>query len=199
MSIVNDNRTRILNLAIAAIDDGGEAAVRVNHIVAELGLTPPVLYHYFGSRDGLVIAAQIARYSRRVIDDVEEYGVALAACTSRDEARTVLVGAWTRTMAERVDSRWVRTSALGSAFARPELAAALAQAQDDIVATLCRALEPCFYRGWLRPGIDLVSAVAWQHSVLLGRVHIEHGQVNVDPAEWDRLTIEAFVSVFFGD
>lgn len=197
--MTSDIRARILDLAVTAIDHGGEAAVRVNHIVAEAGVTPPVLYYHFGSRDGLVIAAQVARYSRRVVADTEAIGQAVAACTSRDELRTTLVGTWTRIIAERVDSRWVRTSALGSAFARPDLVAAIAASQDEIIAGLCRVLEPCLERGWFRPGIDLVSAVAWQHSILMGRVNIEHGQMNVDPAEWDRLTLDAFVRAFFGD
>lgn len=197
--MTSDTRTRILDLAVAAIDAGGEAAVRVNHIVADAGVTPPVLYHHFGSRDGLVIAAQVARYSRRIVADTEQVRQALAACTSREDLRATLVGIWTRIIADRVDSRWVRTSAFGSAFARPDLEAALAQSQDEIIAGLSRALEPCLERGWLRPGIDLVSAVAWQHSVLMGRVNIEHGQTMVDAAEWDRLTLEAFVNAFFGD
>lgn len=196
--MASDNRTRILDLAIAAIDSGGEAAVRVNHIVEEVGVTPPVLYHHFGNRNGLVIAAQVARYTRRTFDDIAKIGKAVSTCTSRDELRTVLVVTWTRSLAERSQSRWARTSVLGSAYARPELEAAIAAAQDAIVAELCTILEPCRERGWLRPGIDLVSTVAWHHSVLIGRVHIERGQTMVDAAEWDRLTIEALEHAFFG-
>ncbi|MFM8303205.1 MAG: hypothetical protein ACKOA9_02720 [Actinomycetota bacterium] len=105
---------------------------------------------------------------------------------------------WTRSLARRAQSRWVRTSALGSADARPELEAAIAAAQDAIVTELVRILEPCRARGWLRPGIDLVSTVAWHHSLLVGRVHIERGQQMVDPDEWDRLTLDALVRGFFG-
>lgn len=199
MTVTVDTRTRILDLAVAAIDAGGEAAVRVNHIVAEAGVTPPVLYHHFGSRDGLVIAAQVARYSRRAIADTEWVTEILAACTSSADVRAALITIWTNVIAGRVESRWVRTSALGSAFARPELEAAIAQAQDDVIAGLSRALEPCWERGWLRPGLDLVTAVAWQHSVLMGRVNIERGQTLGDPDEWDRLTLDAFLRVFFGD
>ena len=49
-----------------------------------------------------------------------------------------------------------------------------------------------------RPGIDLTSTLAWQHSVLIGRVTIERGQTLVNPDEWNRLTLEAFVQAFFG-
>ena len=194
----DDNRARILDLAVAAIDAGGEAAIRVNHIVAEVGCTPPVLYYHFGSRDGLVIAAQVERYTRQTRSDVAAIGRAVARCTSSDELRDVLVITWSRSLAERAESRWRRTSVVGSAYARPELAAAVAREQDEIVDDLVAILEPCRERGWLRPGIDLMSTVAWHHSLLIGRVHIEHGQQRVDPAEWDRLTLDSLTQAFFG-
>jgi len=86
----------------------------------------------------------------------------------------------------------------GSAYARPDLEAAVAQAQDEIVKGLVEIFEPCAERGWLRPGIDLVSTVTWHHSVLISRVFIEHGVDQVDPDEWDRLTIDALERAFFG-
>lgn len=193
-----DNRSRILDLAVAAIDEGGEAAIRVNHIVAEVGVTPPVLYHHFGNRDGLVIAAQIERYTRQVRADVDAIGRAVAKCESAEDLRTVLMVTWTRSLAERAESRWRRTNVIGSAYARPELAAAVARAQDDIVIWLFEILEPCRVRGWLRPGIDLVSTLAWHHGLLVSRVYMEHGQQQGDPAEWDRLTLDALERAFFG-
>jgi len=196
--VSNDVADRILQLAVAAIDAGGEAAIRVNDIAAEAGVTPPALYYHFGSRDGLVVAAQVSRYSRQVLEDATRLREEVAKCTSRDELRTTLVDTWTRVIAQRGVSRWARTSALGSAYARPELEVALAKAQDDLIASLSAAIEPCLDKGWFRPGIDLVSAVAWQHSVLIGRVTIERGQTLVDRDEWNRLTLEAFLHAFFG-
>ena len=198
LSVSGEARAHILDLAIAAIDKGGEAAIRVNDIVAEAGVTPPVLYYHFGNRDGLVIAAQVARYTRRTFEDISRIGDAVAKCTSSDELKQVLVVTWTRSLAERSSNRWMRMSVLGSAYARPELEVAIAKAQDEIVEHLCGILEPCRERGWLRPGIDLMSVVAWHHSLLIGRVHIERGQTNVQPEEWDRLTLEALVHAFFG-
>lgn len=196
--MAKDSKAQILDLAIAAIDAGGEAAIKVNDIVDEVGVTPPVLYYHFGSRDGLVIAAQVARYSRRTFEDIAGIGRAVAKCGSRDELRTTLMTTWTLSLTERGRNRWVRTNAFGSAYARPELEAAIAKAQDDVVVELCKVLEPCVEKGWLRPGIDLVSTVAWHHSVLIGRVYIERGQMNVDSSEWDRLTLEALEHAFFG-
>lgn len=196
--MAEDNRAKILDLAVAAIDAGGEAALRVNQVVADAGVTPPVLYYHFGSRDGLVVAAQIERYTRQTRSDIAAIGRAVAGCTTAEELRTVLVTTWKRSLAERAESRWRRISVVGSAYARPDLEAAVARAQDGIVAELVEILEPCRARGWLRDGIDLPSTVAWHHDVLIGRLFIEHGQTQADPGEWDRLTIDALERAFFG-
>lgn len=195
--MAEDVRAKLLDLAVAAIDDGGEASLRITTVISGAGVTPPALYYHFGSREGLVIAAQIERYTRQTRADIATIGEAVAACESADDLRATLVGIWRRSLAERAESRWRRTSVVGSAYARPELEEAVAEAQDWIVEALVEILEPCRERGWLRPGIDLTSTVAWHHSLLIGRVHIEHGVQQVDPEEWDRLTIEALERAFF--
>jgi len=194
----DDNRTKILDLAVAAIDAGGEAAVRVNHIVEEAGVTPPVLYYHFGNRDGLVIAAQVERYSRQIRQDIEAIGKRVSQCQSRAELQTTLVEIWEKTLAGRGESRWRRVSVVGSAFARPELEAEVLRAQDEIVEGLVAVLQPCNERGWLRDCIDLPSAIAWQHSVLLSRVFVERGSQQGELAEWDQLTLESLINAFFG-
>ena len=196
--MADDNRAKILDLAIAAIDAGGEAAVRVNHIVEEAGVTPPVLYYHFGDRDGLVIAAQVERYSRQIRQDIDAIEQRLSQCQSREELRAALVDIWEKTLAGRGESRWRRVSVVGSAFARPELEEEVLRAQDEIVAGLTGTLELSKERGWLRAEIDLPSAVAWQHSILLSRVFVERGVQQGELAEWDRLTLDALLNAFFG-
>lgn len=192
------NRQRILDLAVAAIDTGGEASIRVNDLAADAGVTTPVLYYHFGDRDGLVIAAQVARYSRRILADIEGVTIALAACTSRQEVRDTLESIWLRTIAGRADSRWVRMNVVGSAYARPDLERAISIAQEDLIDGIVDALEPVRERGWLRPGLDVRTAVAWQHGVLLGRAFVERDGSAVDLDEWDRITLAAFVDLFCG-
>ena len=145
-----------------------------------------------------MIAAQIERYARQISTDIAALEATVARCSTRDKLRATVIATWERMFAERPESRWRRTNVVGNAYARPALEAAVAEAHDEIVLKLVRISEPCRERGWLRDGIDLVSAVAWQHTVLLGRVFIEHGMEQVDPAEWDRLTIEALDRAFFG-
>lgn len=196
--MAEDNRSRILDFAVAAIDAGGEAAIRVHDIASQAGISVPVIYHYFGNRDGLVIVAQAERFTRQSRRDINAIGRAVARCTTREELREALRITWERALAERFENRWRRINALGSAYARPELETAVARAQDDIVALFAEILTPCRDRGWLRAEIDLPTTIAWQHGVLLGRVFVERGTLEGDPPEWDRLTLDALDRAFFG-
>ena len=76
-------RERILELAVEAIDAGGEEAIRVNDIAAEAGVTVPTLYRHFGSRDGLVEAAQTYRFRKTQFVDSSVLAASLAKCKNR--------------------------------------------------------------------------------------------------------------------
>ncbi len=124
---------------------------------------------------------------------------AVGECGSKEELRRTLVGFWSLSLAHRSKNRWRRANVIGSADARPELTAAFAAAQDGVVAALVEILEPCRRRGRLHEGIDLASTTAWHYSLLSGRIYVEHGTEVGDPAEWDRLSLEALQRAFFGD
>jgi len=51
-----DNKTCLLDVALSLFSQRGYAAVGVQEIVEAAGLTKPTLYHYFGSKKGLLEA-----------------------------------------------------------------------------------------------------------------------------------------------
>lgn len=197
-AMANDTRTRLLELTIEQIEAGGEASVRVDPIAAAAGVTMPVIYHHFGSRDGLVAAAQAERFARNLREDLDRFAEAVADCTAADELRDVFIHWWRRSFAERSTSRWRRINAIGSAYARPELAAAQARTQATFLAGIVAVLAPFQARGWIRHDLDLATAVAWQYGVQLSRAFLEHGVDGIDLDEWDRLSIGAFLDLAFG-
>ena len=77
----------MLEVAIAAIDEKGESGVRVNDIATEVGVAITSLYHYFGSRDGLVVAAQTERYLRSLSLENERIATGLAECKNKEQFR----------------------------------------------------------------------------------------------------------------
>ena len=64
------NREILLDCALELFSRYGYDAVGVSAIVEAAGLTKPTLYHYFGSKRGL-LEALLARESGRLIDEVQ--------------------------------------------------------------------------------------------------------------------------------
>ena len=193
-------RQRILELAISAIDEGGEAAVRVNDLATEAGVTVPTLYRHFGSRDGLVEAAQTYRFRKTQFVDGSVLAASLAKCKNQDELRKALrKELLTHFDTDRWELRQVRLNALGAGYARPELAASLALAQKQGAMGIAEMLSPFQKKGWIRKDIDLPATVYWFMGQILGRVLIEMGDNPVSQKKWNDVSLEGIMAVIFGD
>ena len=193
-------RERILELAVEAIDAGGEEAIRVNDIAAEAGVTVPTLYRHFGSRDGLVEAAQTYRFRKTQFVDSSVLAASLAKCKSQDDLRKALrKELLTHFDQDRWELRQVRLNALGAGYARPELAASLALAQKQGAMGITEMLLPFQKKGWIRKDIDLAATVYWFMGQILGRVLIEMGDSPVSQKKWNDVSLEGIMAVIFGD
>jgi AcrR family transcriptional regulator len=77
----NAVRAAVKRVALAQLEAGGPAAVALNAIARELGVSGPALYRYFSSRDALLTAL--------VIDAYDDLAAALEASTGLESfART---------------------------------------------------------------------------------------------------------------
>lgn len=69
-----DNRQRLLDCTLSLFSLRGYDAVGVSEIVEAAGVTKPTLYHYFGSKRGL-LDALLKREGGRLLSDVLRYSV----------------------------------------------------------------------------------------------------------------------------
>ena len=193
-------RQGILDLAIATIDDGGEVAIRVNDIAAKAGVTVPTLYRHFGSRDGLVEAAQTQRFYETQFVDYSVFAASLAKCKNQNDLRiTIRQVLLSHFETERWGVRQVRLNALGAGYARPELLMSLALAQKQVAMGITELLRPFQERRWIRTEIDLAATVYWFMGQILGRVLVEMGDDPVSQKKWNDISLEGIMAVIFGD
>jgi AcrR family transcriptional regulator len=187
-------------MIIDAIDSGGEEAIRVNDIAADAGVTVPTLYRHFGSRDGLVEAAQTYRFRKTQFVDSSVLAASLAKCKNRDDLQKALrKELLSHFDTDRWELRQVRLNALGSGYARPELTASLALAQKQGAMGIVEMLQPFQQKGWIRKDIDLAATVYWFMGQILGRVLIEMGDNPVSQKKWNDISLEGIMAVIFGD
>lgn len=170
MANIPPTRERILEAAIAAIESGGEASLRVDAIAESAEITKPSIYHFFGDRDGLIAAAQAERYRLSVVSGLDQAIALTRAATSRDEFEALLpvfvdvamdsIGALRR--AERIQ-------VLGSAVSRPKLTIEIIEATKRAVSLTSELLAIAIHRGWITPTYSEDAIALWWLSLTMER------------------------------
>ena len=184
-------------MAIIAAD--GEAAVRVKDIVEAAGVQVPVLYRHFGSREGLVQAAQVERLVRDIDAQLEEITQVIEGINTIEDFRLVIDMILASLAAPaRKKVRFQRLSVLGSAYGRPALVAEVARLQALYLEATANLLRRPEERGWLVEGLNVEAFASWFAGQMLGRVMIEFGEPIVEEAEYDAIVNQAVKHILFG-
>jgi AcrR family transcriptional regulator len=178
----------MLEAAIALLETGGEAAVRVDPVVDAASVTKPSLYHYFGDRDGLIVAAQAERYRRSLLYGMAGQRESTEQCQSREEFMA-LVCNWMVAIAspEGEERRRVRIDVLGSAATRPQLRAQIGEMDTIAARELGDLLRIADQRGWLSTRFDLDVAATWWYGMMNGRYLVEEVQTPLVRREWEAM------------
>ena len=154
-----ERRAQLLEAADRAIAAHG-AAVRMEDIASEAGVTKPILYRHFGDKGGLYEA--VARRAARVLEERLEIGLEVAE-GPREKLRAT-IDAFLAAVEERPETyRFLLHSA---AAERPEVS----QAVGDFTHELGRRLAGVLREQYARFGFDLGHAELVAHA-LIGSVH----------------------------
>lgn len=107
MTIEKDSsvRDRLLRAAVDLFTSRGYAATSVREIVELGGVTKPVLYYHFGSKEGLYL--EILRDVQRQFDDA--ISLPLPAASARERVRSLFEGIFARFEANLSFVRFVNT------------------------------------------------------------------------------------------
>jgi AcrR family transcriptional regulator len=190
----------ILRHTIVAIEAQGEASVRVKELADEVGVAVTSLYHFYGSREGLIEAAQARRYATALRSIAAQWDAQFRSCRTQRELRAL----FRRQVHEfnspdHADERRAGLNVVGSALGRPHLAEAIGEAQREFVTTVAAALTVPQHKGWVRRDLDLEAFSAWYIGQLTSRELIEMGHTGIDGGHWNRIVTDAVLAVVFGE
>jgi AcrR family transcriptional regulator len=190
----------LLEVAIDAIDAGGESALRLDVIVEKAGVAITAVYHHFGNREGLMEAAQAERYIRTVWPLVLLTGERLALVNDpADLKMTVLTILDASLDPEFATNRLRRLNVVGSTLGRPRLAKAVTAEQARVNQHLAEALQPLQDRGLIRAEVDLLAFSSWIFGVILSRAVVELEPDEAPARAWDQVTRQAIMALLFGE
>lgn len=152
-------RAQLLEAADRAIAMHG-AAVRMEDIASEAGVTKPILYRHFGDKGGLYEA--VARRAARILQ--ERLEVALDAADGPREKLRATIDAFLTAVEERPET--YRFLLHGSAVERPEVS----QTVGDFTHQLGHRFAHVLREQFARFGLEVQHAELVAHA-LIGSVH----------------------------
>ena len=186
MAEINNTRERLLKATAAAIDKGGEGAVRIRDLTKSCNITAPSIYHFFGSREGLIDAAQAYRFSRGQLQLGNAFSTAIHQC--KNKAQFVkLAHQFLTTMFsyERRAIRNVRLNVLGNAVNRPDLSKELSHVQEESNKIVGESMRYAQSKGWVRDDFNGDMFAAWLNGMVNSRRLIEMNGIHPLADEWD--------------
>lgn len=147
-------RARILEHTIAVLDQGGDDAVKVLEIAAAAEVSTGSIYHHFGGRDGLVIAARLQQFRSSLPEDLAAIEWAIDHAATVDEFRaTISRVARVAHSAARSVNRRTRADVISAAHMHPKLAEALADEQHLHAQAMTAAIVRGQERGLVAPDL----------------------------------------------
>jgi len=195
MEIAESTKSRILNAAIAMMDEGGEAAVRLGAIAENLGIKEPSIYHHFTNRTELINAAYVEWYWQCLKTDIPVEAMMVLVESKEDYVRAVRKTMEWSYRPERHHSRAIRLSVLGAAQRNPELAVSINDINKKFLASIADAANVAQQKGWLRTDLDPMAIAYWLHGQIIGRTVAEMDPGHVDLAKWDKVSFEAVLGL----
>lgn len=173
------------------LDERGPDGFTIEDVLVWSDASASSLYHHFGNREGLVVAAQRERYRQTMIrEDRGNLGAGFAAETTEEFFAFVTV------QLERIatdpaarEIRRDRLAMAGRALHSPELAEASRGYRLRLLATVRAVFDDAQERGLINPDLDTQAYCAWFHGMTLGSTVVEGGPV--DAAGWLAVAIPA--------
>lgn len=181
-------RDTILELAVEAIDTGGEASLRMAEIAEGAGVAVALISHHFGSREGLVSEAQLHRFRRQPFLDAARIESAVMANDDVESFRTLL-HSLTRDVVglQRSALRMERVTEIAASHGRPELREKLMDANREVTDSIEHAVALAQRVGFVRRDVDARATALFIQAYAMGFV-----LADLDP---NRPTDEALASV----
>lgn len=190
---------RILERAISVIEESGEVAIRTNQIAFECGVTPPILYRSFKSREGLIIAAQAERYRRSTEFAATYLCDAVKSAHSRESLMDIVSEMLVFIFApSRAENRRLRTEVIGSTVARPELRQLVADIDKEYSVTIAQAYQSAVDKGWIDSGKNLEAIALWAQALINTRYMFEATTSENECDAWNLLTRQSIMMALFG-
>ena len=177
----------LLDAAVARLESGGDAAVRIDDILAETGVSRGSLYHHFGGRQGLVDAADLELYARRARADAAALTRLIDRASTPDELLEAARALTEQTQSPARRGNRIERARLVGQIGCGRFAARLEAVQHALNAAFAEAIARAQAKGLIDPDHDPLALAVFIQAYTLGRVLGDLDTEPLDPAAWNAL------------
>ena len=185
-------RELLIQVTVDALDEVGEPNIRLENILATSGVSVSSLYHYFGNLRGLVDAANVARFNRVYLLDIESTRAALDKTRTKDEVRAMVISMMEDIfLPSRNTNRRHRLLAFSGLDNNPEFVEAISQAHRSNALATSEILASAKNRGFVPVDFDPVAFGVWLSAQAFGLAVTEIMNDDVLNDKWREQTLRA--------
>jgi AcrR family transcriptional regulator len=180
-----------LDTAVAMLEERGPDGFTVDEVLVESGTSSSSLYHHFGSRQGLLVAAQDESYRRAARAEDRAHIEAGLAATTTEEFLDYMAGQIRRIVTDPANrsARRTRLASAARALSSPELEAETRRVQEMFFDAIAAMFAEVQAKGLIDPDLDTRAYTAWYHGMTMGRTITEGG--SVDTEAWLSVAVPA--------
>jgi AcrR family transcriptional regulator len=192
------SRTQLIDVTLRIILEHGVDAVRIEDIVAEVGVTKGSLYWHFEDREALIKEALAEHLRRLNASIVEGVSAAIATAASKDDYLAQIAPFIVNPYDEaQVRERWQRLVVMAETRKDPELAAMMREVQSRSLAVFVELMSEAQKQGVLRDDVDPKAVATALSAMNLGSNIIDVlGDHGPEPEAWWSL-MSFFIGALF--
>jgi AcrR family transcriptional regulator len=191
---VSTGEKPLLDAAIRSLELNGWDASQISEILVDAHASRSSLYHFYGSREGLLAAATAERYRRLLLQEDTALVTEASDCETTEELLAFVTQQIVRTVTDpdSIKARRSRVAIGADALIHEELREEVAQKQQLFLDVITEIILAGQQKGIIRPELNAMAYAVWMHGMLLGRTLTE--AVFQDTASWLEIAIEAVLA-----
>ena len=183
---------KLLEVTISELDRVGLAEIDIESLLSKSKISKGSLYHHFGSKNGLLAAAEAQQFMKYLKREGETFRKLIEDCKSKQKFIDLVAAVMKITRLEaNVDFRKKRVRAIAMSFNDENLAQVLKNAQIEVTQYLAGSFQIAKDRGWVKPDTDLMALSYWIQGVFIGHIMLDITEQTEHEDAWGQVAFEA--------
>jgi AcrR family transcriptional regulator len=183
---------KLLEVTISELDRVGLARIDIDSLLRKSKISKGSLYHHFGSKNGLLAAAEAQQFMKYLKREGETFRKLIEDCKSKQKFIDLVAAVMKITRLEaNVDFRKKRVRAIAMSFNDENLAQVLKNAQIEVTQYLAGSFQIAKDRGWVKPDTDLMALSYWIQGVFIGHIMLDITEQTEHEDAWGQVAFQA--------